>query len=118
MKDADKTKEQLIEELAKLRQQIVEFEAMVAEQKRVEQKQGVKIGEILMEMGCLTRLQLARYLEKQKSEMLSYMRDHRQKPLGEILLEAKIITEEQLHKALTEQQMRLRNRVNDVATRV
>ena len=99
MKDEGKTKEQLIDEVAELRRRVTEFESSEAGRK-------VRIGEILMEMGCLTKLQLVRYLQKQREEMDSYRREHRQKRLGEILLEAGIITEEELYEALAEQQRR------------
>jgi CRP-like cAMP-binding protein len=101
MRDEDKTKQQLIDELMELRQRVEKFESL-------ETGRGLRIGEILMEMGCLTRLQLVRYLQKQKEEMENYTREHRQKRLGEVLLESGIITEEDLHKALAEQQRRKR----------
>lgn len=96
---AQGTREQLTEELANLRRQVTMLEFSRAEQRK-------RIGEILVEMGCLTRLQLARYLKKQKEEMESYRHEHRQKRLGEILLESDVITEEELHKALEEQRER------------
>ena len=68
------------------------------------EKRSLKIGEILIEMGCLTKSQLERYLQKQK-ELL----EHGRKLLGEIMIESGIITDEQLRKALTEQQIRLRH---------
>ena len=108
MRDEDKTKEQLVEELAELRRQIAEFREVEATRKQVEKERGIKIGEILIEMGYLTELQLERFLKKQKeSEMLSQMIDRRHKLLGEIILEAGIITEEELRRALSEQITRL-----------
>jgi mevalonate kinase len=109
MRDEDKTKEQLVEELAELRQQIAELREVEATRKQVEKERGTKIGEILIEMGYLTELQLERFLKKQKeSEMLSQMIDRRHKLLGEIILEAGIITEQELRRALSEQITRLR----------
>lgn len=111
MKDEDKTREQLIDELVELRRRVAELEASEAERKRLRKGQAVKIGEILMEMGCLTRLQLERSLEKQKeAEMLTHMLEHRHKRLGEILVETGIITEEQLNRALAEQTARTHHR--------
>lgn len=113
MRDEDKTKEQLVEELAELRRQIAEFREVEATRKQVEKERGTKIGEILIEMGYLTELQLERFLKKQKeSEMLSQMIDRRHKLLGEIILEAGIITEEELRRALSEQITRLRHQPN------
>ena len=108
MKDEDKTKGQLIAELVESRRRIVALEELESQRKRLEEGRALKIGEILMEMSCLTRLQLVRYLKKQKEEMDSYRYEHRQKRLGEILLEASIVTEEELHSALSEQQRRKR----------
>lgn len=109
MRDEDKTKEQLIGELAELRQQIAELGEVEATRRKVEKERGTKIGEILIEMGYLTELQLERFLKKQKeSEMLSQMIDRRHKLLGEIILEAGIITQEELRHALSEQITRLR----------
>jgi mevalonate kinase len=109
MKDEDKTKEQLVEELVELRRQIAELREVEANRKQVEKERGTKIGEILIEMGYLTELQLERFLKKQKeSEMLSQMIDRRHKLLGEIILESGIITQEELRRALSEQITRLR----------
>lgn len=111
MKDEDKPREQLIDELVELRRRIAELEASEAERKRLQEGQAVKVGEILMEMGCLTRLQLQRSLEKQKEvEMLTHMLERKHKRLGEILVEFGIITEEQLHSALAEQVTRTLHR--------
>lgn len=111
MKDKDKTKEQLIEEITELRQQVAKLQETKANWKRLEEEQGAKIGEILIEMGYLTELQLERLLNKQKeSEMLSHMINNRHRLLGEIVLEAGIVNEEQLRRALAEQITRLRHR--------
>jgi len=67
----------------------------------------VRIGEILMEMGCLTKLQLERVLQRQQ-ETRTFA--DRQKLLGEIMVESGIVTNEQLRSALAEQQVRLRRR--------
>ena len=107
MRDEDKTKEQLVGELAELRRQIAELGEVEATRRKVEKE--TKIGEILIEMGYLTELQLERFLKKQKeSEMLSQMIDRRHKLLGEIILESGIITQEELRHALSEQITRLR----------
>ena len=111
MRDEDKTREQLIEEMIELRRQLVELRQKEENRKQVEQEQGTKIGEILVEMGYLTELQLERFLKKQKeSEMLSRMIDRRHKLLGEIILDSGLIAEEQLRRALVEQITRLRRR--------
>lgn len=108
MWDKSKTKEQLIDELVKLRQRVAEFEALEAERQRLKKSRGIQIGEILMEMGCLTRLQLDRTLREQKeATMVSQMLDRKHKRLGAIMVDSGIITEEQLHKALAEQLRRL-----------
>lgn len=99
MKDEDKAKEQLIAELLELRQQIVERENL---QKRL----ALKIGEILVEIGFLTRLQLERSLKRQEAEMVSEMLDSKRRRLGEILIESGMITEEELQKGLAEQRRR------------
>jgi CRP-like cAMP-binding protein len=74
------------------------------------EKKPLKIGEILVEMSCLTRSQLERCLEKQKESHI-LKREH--KLLGEIMVESGIITEEQLRNALAEQRLRLRNSSED-----
>jgi len=71
------------------------------------EKQPLKIGEILMEMGYLTQSQLDRCLQKQKE---IHIFDYKHKLFGEIVFELGFITEEQLHQALVEQKIRLRNR--------
>ena len=111
MKDEEKTREQLMDELVELRRRIAELEASEAERKRLQKGRSVKIGEILMEMGFLTKLQLDRSLKKQKeAEMLTHMLERKQRRLGKILVESGIVTEEQLHNALAEQQIRVRHR--------
>jgi CRP-like cAMP-binding protein len=65
----------------------------------------LKIGEILMEMGSLTKPQLDRTLQKQKE---IHLLEHRHKLLGEIMVESGLITQEQLRDALAEQRMRFR----------
>jgi CRP-like cAMP-binding protein len=67
----------------------------------------VRVGEILMEMGCLTRLQLDRTLRRQKE---SSRLEGKAKLLGEIMVESGIITDQQLISALAEQGIRLRRR--------
>ena len=70
------------------------------------EKKPLKIGEILIEMRCLTNSQLERCLQKQKE---LHILEHKHKLLGEIMLESGIIAEEQLRNALAEQRLRLRS---------
>jgi CRP-like cAMP-binding protein len=70
------------------------------------EERALKIGEILVEMGYVTRIQLARSLQMQ--EEIRKL-ESGQKLLGEIMVESSIITEEQLRGALAEQQMRQRH---------
>jgi hypothetical protein len=69
------------------------------------EKHPTKLGEILIEMDCLTPSQLDRCLQKQKE---IHIFDYMHKLLGEIIVEFGLITEEQLRQALAEQKMRLR----------
>ena len=57
LKDNNKTKQQLIDELAELRRQITESKASETERKCSEEQRPARVGEILIEMGCLTKLQ-------------------------------------------------------------
>ncbi len=107
MKDEGKTREQLMDELAELRRRIDELEVSEYRQRAANKASGVKIGEILMEMGYLTQLQLERSLKKQEARLISHMLSSKHQRLGEMMVESGIITEEQLHNALTEQQKRL-----------
>ena len=66
----------------------------------------LKIGEILMEMGCLAKPPLERSLRKQKE---THLLEYRHKLLGEIMVESSLITQEQLSDALAEQRIRLRH---------
>lgn len=104
MRDEDKTKEQLIYELVGLRQQAAQLEkakVLEADQKRVGRQRGLRIGEILVNMGYVTSSQLDRYIQKQKeSEM------HRHKQLGEIMVESGVISKEDMHSALEVQGFR------------
>jgi hypothetical protein len=102
MKDEEKTKEQLMAELEEMRQQNEELK-----KKHLGTDSGVLIGEILIDMGHLTRMQLERSLEEQEAEMISYMVDRKRRKIGEILIEAGLITEQQLSSALDEQRLRL-----------
>jgi hypothetical protein len=97
MRDEDKTKEQLITELVELRHRNAELEA---KSQRLEDFWGVRIGEILIEMGYLTTPELKKAIEKQKEA------DAR---LGRFLVESGVITEEQLRAALREQIKRFRH---------
>jgi mevalonate kinase len=107
MMDEDKTKEQLIAELVELRKRVAELEMAEAERAGLKEKSSMRIGEILMEMGYLTKLQLERTLRKQEAEALSHMLNSKQKRLGEILVDSGIITVEQLQTGLAEQKRRL-----------
>jgi hypothetical protein len=60
----------------------------------------MKIGEILMEMGCLTEKQLRNALQKQEEVD---MRGERHVPIGKILVESGFITLEDLLLALAQQ---------------
>jgi hypothetical protein len=111
LKDESKTKEQLIDELVELRRQIAELkasepasDATKAARKPPEKRRPVRVGEVLMQMGYLTRLQLERALRKQKE---ADMRGDSHIPVGKILVESGIVTAEQLQIALAEQRKRL-----------
>ena len=104
MRDQDKTKEQLIGELVEMRRRVAKYEASKA-RKRSEDLQLPKIGEILMEMGYVTRLQLEICLQKQKEMNKAGQRG---KLLGEIMVESGIINTEQLLRGIEEQLKRLR----------
>lgn len=86
MRGQDKTKEQ------------------AAMRKTSEKPQSVKVGEILMEMGCLTKSQLDKALQKQKE---ADMRGESHIPVGRILVQSGAITEEHLRTALAEQLKRI-----------
>jgi PAS domain S-box-containing protein len=96
MRDKDKTKEQLIAELVELRRQNSKFRY-----RQSATREGLKIGEMLMEMGWLTKAQLETALREQEEA------EHRI-PLGKILIGSGIITAEQLYTALVEQLAELR----------
>jgi PAS domain S-box-containing protein len=95
MTDRDKTKEQLIGELMELRQQLAEVKAAKVKP-RLATENGLRIGEILVEMGYLTETQLKKALLKQKEA-------ENEAPLGRILIHSGIISAEQLYIALVEQ---------------
>jgi len=65
----------------------------------------LKVGEILVEMGYSTKMQLERSLQKQKE---IHLLEQKHKLLGEIMMESGLIASRQLSKALAEQRMRLR----------
>ena len=67
----------------------------------------LEIGEILIEMGFLTRIQLERAIQKQRE---LHLLNFEHKLLGEILIELGMITEEQLRNSLAEQRMRFRDK--------
>ena len=100
MRDEDKTKKQLIKELVELRRQVHELRQM-----RLAVGKGLKIGEILIDMGLLTNTQLEEFLHEQKAS--------KQKKLGEIIVEAGIITKDQLDTAIDEQIRRLKSVIFD-----
>ena len=116
MGNQDEAKEQLIDELIdeliELRRRIIELEASGVESKQLYQMSGVKIGEILVEMGVLTISELRTYLRRQKTEVLAHLLDYKQRRIGEILMESGVITEEQLRGALEEQRIRLRPHID------
>jgi hypothetical protein len=105
MKDEKKTKKQLIGELIDLRKENAELRRKIAEFEGSEPDyiRGVRIGEILIEMGCLTFLQLHRALQRQKETMLEHKR------LGQIMVEEGLITLEERSLALERQQIRVRH---------
>lgn len=105
MKDERKTKKQLIGELIDLRKENAELRRKIAEseESKLNYMQGVRIGEILIEMGCLTFLQLHRALQRQKETILGHKR------LGQIMVEAGLITLEERSLALERQQIRVRH---------
>jgi len=110
MRDEDKTREQLMDELAELRRRVAELEAPKPKGKVIKENSGVKIGEILMEMGYLTRLQLERSLERQEARIINHMLNTKHQRLGEIMVESGIITQKQLQNALARQMERLNGR--------
>jgi PAS domain S-box-containing protein len=103
MKDEDKTKEQLIDELVELRREIADLKRM-----RLAAGEGLKIGDILIDMGLLTRPQLEEFLEQQEVNNSNHTSGYEHKRLGEILIESGVITAEQLYAALVEQLTELR----------
>jgi hypothetical protein len=102
MRDEDKTREQLIGELVELRRRVAELESN--SQRLEELLWGIRIGDILVEMGYLTMAELRKALEKQKEA------DAR---LGRSLVETGVITEEQLRTALREQIKRFQRHFED-----
>jgi hypothetical protein len=107
MRDEDKTREQLLKELIEARKEAEELRGRIASLEALEEQKSTYLGQILVEMGLLTKWQLVTYLESQKTEMEEYKKQHiRRKLIGEILLEAGVITEEQLQKALLTQRLR------------
>ena len=115
MRDEDRTKEQLMAELIKLRRRNAELEdrtgqlmGELGELRRLiaeleEREQPLRTGEILVKMGYVTRQQLEEALIKQ--EELSRL-GHRQKLLS-IMVESGTITEEQLRTVLAIQSARI-----------
>lgn len=103
MRDQDKTQEQLIDELAALRRRNAELEALVSDFKLVQEKP-LMVGEILIEMGHLTRSQMEQALEKQKESNETGQRRMR---LASVLVELGLVTGEQMGAALEIQELRL-----------
>lgn len=107
MRREGKTKEQrideLVDELMELHRRIARLKASEPEREQLEERRGLRIGEVLIRMGYLTLAQLEEYLKKQKTDILSYMLDYEQRKLGEILVDAGVITEDNLQKALLKQ---------------
>jgi hypothetical protein len=102
MNNQDKTREQLIDDLAELRQQIDELKASQVRSEQSGFSRGLKIGEILLEMGCLASSQLLEALKRQQE-----MKPVRERKLGEIMVESNFITEREVASALEEQKRRL-----------
>ena len=103
MNNQDKTKEQLIEELAELHRQIGELKASQIQSEQSGFSRGLKIGEILLEMGCLAGSQLLDGLKRQQE-----MKPVREQKLGEIMVESNFVTEKEIASALKEQKRRLK----------
>ena len=115
-------KEQQIRErerqIAELRREFSELRAQKPDrvspesqpEERPEEGPRPQVGEILMEMGYLTKTQLDWSLKNQRMEELRHLHDMKHRLLGRILLEYRIITEEQLEEALAEQRRRLLRR--------
>ena len=97
--DQDKTKSELIDELAGLRRQVGELKTLVSRrnlsEEQMQERQVPRIGEILMEKGYVTDAQLEVCLQKRK--------EAKDKLLGEIMVETGIINTEQLLDALAQQ---------------
>jgi response regulator RpfG family c-di-GMP phosphodiesterase len=101
--DEDKTKEQLIAELVELRKENAELHKEVGdfEAAEIDFVRRVRIGEVLVDMGCLTSSQLQRTVQKQReSDIL------RHKRLGDIMIQQGLITMEERDDALAEQYRR------------
>lgn len=101
MRDEDKTKEQLIDELIAMRGRVAMLETSEAGHRCLAAKDGVKLGEILVQIGWLTETQLKKALLKQEEAGDNT-------PLGKILMESGDITTEQLYTALVEQLTQLK----------
>lgn len=101
MRDEDKTREQLIDELIEARRQIAELRGSQHIQKRLGIQRSSRVGEILMEMGHVTASQLGRSLAKQEGAGAS-----NRKRIGEIMIESGLITEQEMHSALEVQEFR------------
>jgi len=105
LRDKYKTKKQLLSELEELRQQVTALKTERAELRRLAPRRTVRVGEILIELGFLTKEQLEGALQKQKE---ADMRGESHVPVGSILAASGVISREQLQVALTEQRNRLR----------
>lgn len=101
VKDEDKTKQQLIDELVQLRKRIAELEELHAAR-----EQAVRIGEILIEMGYVTSPQLEEALRKQKD-----LAEQGQSPmrLASVMIKLGFINTDQMSDALSLQEERVRN---------
>lgn len=106
MKDEDKTKEQIMDELVKVRGELARLKESESERKQLKESQSLKIGEILTEMGYITNQHLQDSLKRQKQA--STLRN-KHRTLGDIMVESGVITPEQLHAGLSEQLKRLHN---------
>ncbi len=104
MRDKSKTKQQLIDELVTLRRQVAGIRIQEDERRRPKQRRSVRVGEVLIEMGHVTREQLEDALRKQKE---ADMRGESHVPVGSILAASGVVTRQQLQMALAEQRRRI-----------
>jgi len=105
MRDEDKTKQQLLDELVQLRRRVAELERLNDLREHLAQKP-LRIGEILLEMGYATIPQLEEALQKQKElteRGQSYVR------LASLMFKLGFINADQMSSALSLQEVRIRD---------